>query len=241
VAVCSDTHFSIKNRGLSELREYFALQNLLGPSFFPYLSTEPSPKPEEAQTPRTSTVYDSLTSLGGAIRQCRSCPLHKARTQAVPGHGPLKTRIMIVGEGPGFEEDQQGKPFVGPAGQLLTKMLGAIRLNREEVYITNTVKCRPPKNRPPEEGEMKACRSFLEEEIRLTEPAILVAMGGSAAQALTGSLKKISDLRGRWLDFQGRRLMATFHPAFLLRNPEAKRDSWEDLKKIRREYEILEK
>jgi uracil-DNA glycosylase len=239
VSVRSDTHFPLKNRVLNELREYYVLQDLLGPSFFPCSSAEASPGPEEA--PRTSVVFDSLASLGNAIRQCRSCPLHQARTQAVPGHGPAKSRILVIGEGPGFEEDQQGKPFVGPAGQLLTKMLGAIQLNREEVFITNTVKCRPPKNRPPEEGEMKACRFFLEEEIRLTEPAILIAMGNSAAQALIGSPKKISEVRGRWLDFQGRRLMATFHPAFLLRNPEAKRDSWEDLKKIRREYEILEK
>jgi uracil-DNA glycosylase len=239
VAVCSNRHFSVKNRVLSELREYFTLQNLLGPSFFPYLNPESSSKPEEVQVSLTSTVYDGLGSLAQAIKLCQSCPLHKARTQAVPGHGPLKTRIMVVGEGPGFEEDQQGKPFVGPAGQLLTKMLGAIHLSREEVFITNAVKCRPPKNRPPEEGEMKACRTFLEEEIRLTEPAILVAMGSSAAQALTGSPKRISELRGRWLEFQGRRLMATFHPAFLLRNPDAKRDSWEDLKKIRREYDLL--
>jgi uracil-DNA glycosylase len=236
--VRSDYNFSLKNRVIGELGEYFELQRLLGPSFFPSPNTD---RPERPGKGLSSEVYDSLSSLGRAVKQCRECPLHLTRQQAVPGHGPLKTRIMVIGEGPGFEEDQQGKPFVGPAGQLLTKMLQAVRLNRDEVFISNVVKCRPPKNRQPFEGEMNQCRSFLAEEIRLTDPSILVAMGNCAAQALTGSAKKISELRGRWLDYQGRRLMATFHPAFLLRNPEAKREAWEDLKKIRREYDGLEK
>jgi uracil-DNA glycosylase family 4 len=233
-----DPDFSLETRIVGELKEYFEFQKLLGPSFFPWSAKDQHLQPWSAPAPEG---YDSLSSLTQAIQQCRKCPLHKARRQAVPGQGPPKTRIMIIGEGPGFEEGQQGKPFVGPAGQLLTKMLQAIQLNRDEVFITNTVKCRPPQNRQPSEDEINHCRSFWEEEIRLTDPKILVAMGNCAAQALTGSAKRISDLRGRWIDCQGRRLMATFHPAFLLRNPEAKREAWEDLKKIRREYDGLEK
>ena len=148
---------------------------------------------------------------------------------------------MFIGEGPGFEEDRQGRPFVGPAGQLLTKMIRAINFTREEVYITNVVKCRPPENRVPFENEVEACRSFLEEEIRLVNPRILVPLGHCAAQTLTRSKKKISDLRGRILDLKNRRLIATYHPAYLLRNPGAKREAWEDLKRVRREYDGLEK
>ncbi len=147
---------------------------------------------------------------------------------------------MFIGEGQGFDEDQQGRPFVGPAGQLLTKMIQAINLNREEVYITHVIKCRPPENRLPLDDELEACQLFLKEEIRLVDPKILVALGSCAARTLTGSKEKISSLRGHWLDFQGRHLMATYHPDFLLKNPGAKRGAWEDLKKVRREYDGLE-
>lgn len=228
-----DTDRNLRAHFLGDLRDYFELQKLWGPSFFP----RPSSRGEE---PRSSKTYEDLDRLGRAIRECRTCALHQTRQQAVPGVGPQKSRLLIVGEGPGFEEDQQGKPFVGPAGQLLIKMLQAIQLSSEEIFITNTVKCRPPGNRLPLEEEIACCRPFLEEEIRLTEPAILVAMGNCAAQALTGSPRRISELRGRWLDYRGRRLMATYHPAYLLRTPEAKREAWEDLKKIRREYDSLE-
>jgi uracil-DNA glycosylase family 4 len=234
-----ETDCPARGQVLADVIEYLEIQKLLGRSFLPW-----SPKNQAKQlkwgapSPRS---YDSLSTLAEAISQCRECPLHKNRRQAVPGQGPKKTRIMLIGEGPGFEEDQQGKPFVGPAGQLLIKMVQAIQLNREEVFITNTVKCRPPGNRLPSNEEIAQCRFFLEEEIRLTDPPILVALGGCAARTLTRSPDKISDLRGRFMDYQGRRLMATYHPAFLLRNPEAKREAWEDLKKIRREYDGLGK
>ncbi len=163
--------------------------------------------------------YESCAALSRAIVECQNCPLARNRRQAVPGQGPQNSRLMFIGEGPGFEEDQKGRPFVGPAGQLLTKMIQAINLTREEVYITNVVKCRPPENRVPLDEEVEACRSFLEEEIRLVDPRILVPLGNCAAQTLTRSKKKISDLRGRTLDFKGKRLIATYHPAYLLRNP----------------------
>ncbi len=220
---------------IGRLKEYLEVQKDLGRPFLPW-----SDKNQDSLVQllgRSVRHYNSLPALSTAISQCRECALSKNRRQAVPGQGPVKTQLMFIGEGPGFEEDQQGKPFVGPAGQLLTKMIQAIQLSREAVFITNTVKCRPPENRVPLENEIAACRPFLEEEIRLSDHRILVALGGCAAQTLVRSKAKISELRGRWLDFQGRRLMATYHPAFLLRNPEAKRQAWEDLKKVRREYD----
>lgn len=185
-------------------------------------------------------TFESCTALSRAIMECQNCPLARNRRQAVPGQGPQNSLLMFIGEGPGFEEDQQGRPFVGPAGQLLTKMIQAINLTRDEVYITNVVKCRPPENRVPSEPEIEACRSFLEEEIRLVGPRIIVPLGSCAVQTITRSKKKISGLRGRILDFKNRKLIATYHPAYLLRNPGAKREAWEDLKRVRREYDGLQ-
>jgi len=222
---------------IGQLKELLELQKDLGRQFLPWF-----PKYQETwgSFGRPPCTYESLSALYQAILQCRKCGLFRNRRQAVPGQGSFKARLMFIGEGPGFEEDQQGRPFVGPAGQLLTKMIKAIKLNREDVYITNVVKCRPPENRLPSEDEIEVCRPFLNEEIRLVDPKILVGLGNCAAQTLTQSKKRISDLRGRWLDFQSRRLMATYHPAFLLRNPEAKREVWEDLKRVRQEYDDLE-
>lgn len=220
---------------VGQLKEFLEFQKNLGWSYLPW-----SPKNPENRETVPVVIHDSLTALSKAIKECRNCPLVRERRQAVPGQGASKARLMFVGEAPGVEEDLQGQPFVGPAGQLLTKMIQAINLQREVVYITNVVKCRPPENRQPLEDEIKACRDFMEEEIRLVEPEILVALGSCAAQTLIGSKEKISALRGRWLDFHGRRLIATFHPAFLLRNPDAKREAWEDLKKVRRGYDGLE-
>ena len=146
---------------------------------------------------------------------------------------------MIVGEGPGAEEDREGRPFVGPAGQLLTKMLQAIQLDRREVFITNRVKCRPPGNRKPEPEELSACFPYLKEQIRLIKPLILVALGTFAAQGLTGLDRSISALRGKSYFFQDILCIPTYHPAFLLRSPEFKRQAWEDLQKIRREFDRL--
>jgi DNA polymerase len=146
---------------------------------------------------------------------------------------------MIVGEGPGAEEDREGRPFVGPAGQLLTKMLQAIQLDRQEVFITNRVKCRPPGNRKPEPEELRTCFPYLKEQIRLIKPLILVALGTFAAQGLTGLDRSISTLRGKSYFFQDILCIPSYHPAFLLRSPEFKRQAWEDLQKIRWEYDRL--
>jgi len=182
------------------------------------------------------TLFTCLPQIVQAVRACRNCHLSRNRTQAVPGLGPERAALFWVGEGPGFEEDQQGRPFVGPAGQLLTRMLKAIELHREEVYITNVVKCRPSENRTPQEDEIQACSLYLKEEIRLVRPALLVALGKCAAQTLIQSNETISQLRLKTHTFQGIPLIATYHPAFLLRNPEAKKEAWEDLKKVRRFY-----
>jgi uracil-DNA glycosylase family 4 len=223
---------------VGQVKEFFELQKELGLKFL-----SQSPKSSEASKvmgyhPRTH--FDSLPLLFQAITQCRRCPLFKYRHQAVPGQGASRAGLMFIGSGPGEDDDFQGNPFVGPDGQLLTKMIQAIRLTREEVYLTQVVKCRPPDNRRPTQEEIDACGLFLKEEIRLVDPSILVALGDCAAQTLSRSNKKISDLRGRWLDFQGRRLMAIFHPGYLLTNPGAKREAWEDLKKVRREYDDFE-
>jgi DNA polymerase len=141
-----------------------------------------------------------------------------------------------VGEGPGGEEDIQGKPFVGRAGQLLTRIINSINLTREEVYIANIIKCRPPQNRNPEPDEIKACEPFLIKQLDVIQPKIICALGTFAAQTLLATDEKISRLRGRFIDYRNSKFMATFHPAYLLRNPQKKREVWEDMKMIRQEY-----
>ena len=195
---------------------------------------------------RALTVLEGKTGSGllieevnGQIRQCRRCPLGFERSRTVPGEGPHGAAIMVVGEGPGEEEDRTGRPFVGAAGELLTRMLQAIDLPRGQVYIGNVIKCRPPENRAPAPDEIQACFPFLQEQIRIIQPRLLVALGGVAARALTRTEKKISELRGKSFTFDGRLVIPTYHPAYLLRSPEFKREAWEDLKKIRRELDRL--
>jgi len=183
--------------------------------------------------------FDTLERLTDCVHHCRRCRLFRDRTRTVPGEGSPQARIMIVGEGPGAEEDREGRPFVGPAGQLLTKMLQAIQLDRQAVFITNRVKCRPPGNRNPEPEELSACFPYLKEQIRLIKPLILVALGTFAAQGLTGLDRSISALRGKSYFFQDTLCIPSYHPAFLLRSPEFKRQAWEDLQEIRREYDRL--
>ena len=143
---------------------------------------------------------------------------------------------MFVGEGPGQEEDRAGEPFVGAAGQLLTRIIEAIKLTREEVYIANIVKCRPPGNRTPQPGEIAACMPFLRRQIAAVRPMFICTLGGCAAQTLLGTTEPISRLRGRFFDVGGIRVLPTFHPAYLLRNPEKKREVWEDMKRLMKEY-----
>jgi uracil-DNA glycosylase family 4 len=175
-----------------------------------------------------------LAAMGAALRDCTRCRLCKGRTQVVFGVGNPRARVVFVGEGPGAEEDRLGEPFVGRAGGLLNSMLRAIELSREDVYIANVVKCRPPGNRDPEDDEAGACLPFLWRQIELIDPTVIVTLGRIAASHLVGTRAPISSYRGRWLKARGRAVLPTFHPAYLLRNPAAKAQAWADLKVLRR-------
>jgi len=171
--------------------------------------------------------------LENSVAECTGCDLCKTRTHTVLGEGNRHADILFIGEGPGAEEDAQGRPFVGPAGQLLTKMLQAIGLQREDVYIANVVKCRPPKNRVPSPAESEACKNFLRAQVLLIHPKIIVLLGSTAVKALLAPDAAISRVRGKWQERKGYYFIATFHPSYLLRSPEEKSKSWEDFKMIR--------
>jgi len=175
---------------------------------------------------------DSLERICGELAGCTRCKLHRRRTNIVFGVGNPHAELVFVGEGPGHDEDVQGIPFVGRAGQLLTQMINAMGLSREDVYIANVVKCRPPENRTPEKDEVATCLPFLLRQLTNINPKVIVCLGSVAAQALLNTNKSISHFRGQWLDFRGAKLMATYHPAYLLRNPHAKPEVWADLKKV---------
>jgi len=176
---------------------------------------------------------DSLQKIKADIGpDCTRCKLHKARTQVVFGVGNPKAELMFVGEGPGHDEDLQGEPFVGRAGKLLTQMIEAMGLKRADVYIANVVKCRPPENRLPEKDEIATCSPYLLRQIAAIRPKVIVCLGACSAQTLLQTTQGISRFRGEWFDFLGAKLMATYHPAYLLRNPPAKADVWKDLQKV---------
>ena len=176
-----------------------------------------------------------LEALRKNIGDCHRCKLWSGRTNIVFGTGSPDARLMFVGEGPGREEDRQGKPFVGRAGELLTKMITAMGLSRDNVYIANVIKCRPPDNRNPEDDEIAACKPFLYEQIGIIMPEIICALGTFAAHTLLDTNIRISDLRGRIHEKGDYKIVATFHPAYLLRNPNEKRRAWEDLQLVMRE------
>lgn len=175
---------------------------------------------------------DSLLKIRDDIGDCTRCKLHKARNKIVFADGNPKARLVFVGEGPGRDEDMQGLPFVGRAGKLLTSMIEAMGLQRQDVYICNVVKCRPPENRLPEPDEIKTCSPFLMRQLDVVDPQVIVALGACAAQTLLQTTRGISHFRGQWQEFRGRKLMATYHPAYLLRNPPAKADVWKDLQMV---------
>jgi DNA polymerase len=164
---------------------------------------------------------------------CERCELSRGRTHVVFGSGDPDADLMIIGEGPGAQEDRQGLPFVGPAGELLTKILLAIERTREQVYIANIVKCRPPQNRDPQPEEVAACRSYLDRQIALVQPRVIVALGRVAAQTLLGNDSPVGRLRGSWWEVAGVPVRVTYHPAALLRDPGLKRPTWEDMKIVR--------
>jgi len=178
---------------------------------------------------------EALTAVRTDLGECTRCKLHaQGRTQIVFGVGNPEADLMFVGEAPGADEDAKGIPFVGRAGQLLTKIIEAIGLSRDAVYIANVIKCRPPGNRNPEPDEVATCEPFLFRQIDVIRPKVIVALGKFGAQTLLRTLDPISRLRGRVYDFRGAKLVPTFHPAYLLRNPSSKREVWEDMKLVRR-------
>jgi uracil-DNA glycosylase family 4 len=177
---------------------------------------------------------EALAAVRADIGDCTRCKLHTlGRSQVVFGVGNPDADLMFVGEAPGADEDVQGIPFVGRAGQLLTKIIEAIELKREDVYIANVIKCRPPQNRNPEPDEVETCEPFLFQQIDVIKPKVIVALGKFAAQALLRTDAPISRLRGRVFEYRGAKLIPTFHPAYLLRNPSSKREVWEDMKLVR--------
>jgi uracil-DNA glycosylase len=189
---------------------------------------------ETAPVAFSRSPEEALRAIREDIGDCTRCKLHRlGRRQVVFGVGNPSADLMFVGEAPGGDEDVQGIPFVGRAGQLLTKIIEAIGLTRDDVYIANVIKCRPPENRNPEPDEVETCEPFLFQQIDSIKPKVIVALGTFAAKALLKTQDSISRLRGRTYDYRGAKLVPTFHPAFLLRSPERKRDVWEDMKKVR--------
>jgi uracil-DNA glycosylase family 4 len=175
---------------------------------------------------------DTLERIREDLGECTRCRLHKQRNKIVFGAGNSRAELVFVGEGPGHDEDIQGLPFVGRAGKLLTQMIEAMGLQREDVYICNVVKCRPPENRRPEDDEVATCSPYLYRQLDVIAPKAIVCLGGVAAQALLKTKDPISRFRGTWFDYRNTKLMATYHPAYLLRNPAAKSEVWKDLQKV---------
>ncbi|HLL70502.1 MAG TPA: uracil-DNA glycosylase [Pyrinomonadaceae bacterium] len=190
---------------------------------------EIKPKDELSLPREGETFADIHTDVG----ECLRCPLHKSRTKIVHSEGNAKARLMFVGEAPGADEDASGRPFVGRAGQLLNKIIEAIGLKREDVFIGNVNRCRPPQNRTPTHEEAATCKPFLLREIALLRPEVIVVLGNTAMKNLLDTKEGITKLRGTFMDYKGIKVMPTFHPAYLLRDPSKKRETWEDMKKVR--------
>jgi len=182
--------------------------------------------------PALAGVAAAMQRLAGEVAACRICVLHAKRTHTVPGQGNLRPQVMFVGEAPGADEDAQGLAFVGRSGQLLTQMIIAMGFTREQVFIANICKCRPPDNRQPLPEEMTACLPFLRRQIAALRPTLIVALGATAVKGLLHTAQGITKLRGTWCDFDGIPVMPTYHPAYLLRNPPAKHEAWADLQAV---------
>ena len=205
------------------LRTRLRLEALSGVSWIPTATSD---------TGRRTPGAGSLEQLAREAAQCRACRLCDGRRTVVFGEGNPSAPVMFIGEAPGAEEDLQGRPFVGPAGMLLTKMIQALKLTREQIYIANTVKCRPPNNRPPQPDELAACRRYLDAQLTLIRPRVICALGRTAANALLDTEQPLGALRGRPHAVGGIPVIVTYHPAHLLRHPEAKRDAWTDLQRL---------
>lgn len=222
---------------IKSIRKYIELEGLAGTGeFIAYGDGSiPDTIPDKETCPHRESARMSLDNLKKEALSCAKCDLCKTRTHVVFGSGNPEAKLMFVGEAPGMQEDLQGLPFVGRAGKLLTKIIESIGLKRKDVYIANILKCRPPDNRNPLPTEILTCEEYLTKQIELIKPAVVCALGKFAAQTLLRSQETISRLRGKFSDYRGTKLMPTFHPAYLLRNPQDKRLVWEDMKKIRKE------
>ncbi|HYO62802.1 MAG TPA: uracil-DNA glycosylase family protein [Pyrinomonadaceae bacterium] len=216
------------------------------PTEMPKRTTRHSPAPDTP--PPQDTLFGEVTPMDAAslpapgeslediradIGECIRCPLSQSRTHVVHSEGSLKARLMFVGEAPGADEDASGRPFVGRAGQLLNKIIEAIGMKRDEVFIGNVNRCRPPQNRTPTLEEAKACKGFLLREIAVVRPEVIVVLGNTAMKNLLDTKEGITKLRGQFQDYRGIKVMPTFHPAYLLRDPSKKRETWDDMKKVR--------
>jgi DNA polymerase len=216
---------------VGDLRAYVAWAAEGGERMASLPAAAPPPAAAEAEMPKKPSVLP-LESVRAELGECTRCKLHRTRTNIVFGVGNPSARLMFVGEGPGEDEDLKGEPFVGKAGQLLTKMIEAMGLRRDDVYICNTVKCRPPNNRNPEPDELEACEPFLKGQLASVKPEVIVTLGKFAAQALLREQAPISRLRGQWREYEGIPVMPTFHPAYLLRSPQEKGKVWDDLQQV---------
>lgn len=201
----------------------------------PVVAAAPTVAPAPTADPDTAEREAALQTLRAEVMPCVRCKLHQGRRTAVFGEGNPRARVLFVGEAPGSVEDQTGRPFVGPAGQLLDRILaGAMGLRRSDVYIANINKCRPPDNRPPQPDEVAACLPFLQRQIAILRPEVIVCLGRTAAQNLLGTPAPTHALRGQTLTFEGIPVIVTWHPAFLLRDPSHKRETWDDIKRVNR-------
>jgi uracil-DNA glycosylase family 4 len=230
---------------IASVREYIELQNLRGmrtiPCSFPSVTVRENALPysaaKDAMHMPAHLKQAQLQAIREDIGDCQRCRLHSSRRNIVFGVGNPDARLVFVGEAPGADEDVQGEPFVGKAGQLLTRIIEAIKLKRSEVYIANVVKCRPPGNRDPQDDEIQTCIPFLKKQLEVIQPRIICTLGRHSTQALLETREGITALRGRFHELQnGMKVMPTYHPSFLLRYPEKKRETWEDMQKVQKEY-----
>jgi DNA polymerase len=212
-----------------ELRLELTLLRDLGFTHLDLRNAAPAAAIDDARSAEAKTLLGELEAIASV---CVKCNLAKTRTQVVYGAGNPNADLMFIGEAPGRDEDEQGKPFVGRAGQLLTDIIKAMKLTRDDVYIANVIKCRPPENRNPEPDELEACRPYIRQQVEIIQPRVIVTLGKFALQSLLEKSYGITAVRGKWLEYQGVKVMPTYHPAYLLRTPAAKKDVWEDMKLV---------
>jgi len=220
-----------KTQAIQAIKDYIYTDKYMGVRHYFLERSADAPKIKYAKQDRVKLLQD----LEKKLKACKKCVLYKSRKNLVFGQGSPSAKLMFVGEAPGHEEDLQGLPFVGKAGQLLTKIIEAIGLKRSDVYIANVLKCRPPENRNPEPDEIQSCEENLLSQIQLIGPKVVVCLGKFSAQTLLKTQTPISALRGKFYDYHGVKLMPTFHPAYLLRNPNDKKLVWQDMQKVVKE------